>query len=51
MNGKKASTVNFRFWFARQIRTPRKPRGMSGSTESRFYYEKLLGKAGAEGRS
>ena len=50
MNNRKASTVNFRFWFDRQIRNARKPRMMSGSAESRFYYEKLLGKSKAEGR-
>ncbi|HNQ01134.1 MAG: hypothetical protein KBH73_10975 [Syntrophobacterales bacterium] len=51
MNGKKASTVNFRFWFDRQIRNARKPRALPASTENRFYYEKLLGKSKAEGRS
>lgn len=51
MNGKKASTVNFRFWFDCQIRNARKPRLLTGSTENRFYYEKLLGKSRAGGRS
>ena len=51
MNSRKASTVNFRFWFARQVRNARKQRTMSGSMENRHYYEKLLGKTRAEGRS
>jgi len=44
MNNSKASTVNFRFWFDRQVRNARTPKAAQGSTESRFYYEKLLGK-------
>jgi hypothetical protein len=51
MSNGKASTVNFRFWFERQIRNPRKPRVNAGSTESRFYYEKLLGRTKNDGRS
>jgi hypothetical protein len=50
MNTRKASTVNFRFWFDRQIRNARKPRVISGSADNRFYYEKLLGKSKVEGR-
>jgi len=50
MNARKASTVNFRFWFDRQIRSTRKPRSSSGATEGRIYFEKLLGKTKAEGR-
>ncbi len=48
MNVNKASTVNFRFWFDRQIRNARKQKASPGSTESRFYYEKMLGKPKAE---
>lgn len=48
MNNSKASAVNFRFWFDRQIRNARKPRVTPGSTESRFYYAKLLGRQKAE---
>ena len=51
MNLKKASTVNFRFWFDRQVRNARKPRNSSGVTEGRIYFEKLLGKTKAEGRN
>ncbi len=51
MNSRKASTVNFRFWFDRQVRNARKQRMMSGSIEYRHYYGKLLGKSVAEGRS
>ncbi len=51
MNVRKASTVNFRFWFERQVRNARKPRGSSGATEGRLYCEKLLGKGKAEGRN
>jgi len=50
MNVRKASTVNFRFWFERQVRNARKPKGSSGATEVRIYFEKLLGKMKAEGR-
>ncbi|MCU0553852.1 MAG: hypothetical protein MUF17_03680 [Syntrophales bacterium] len=48
MNNSKASTVNFRFWFDRQIRNARKPKAAQGSTENRFYYEKMLGKPKSE---
>jgi hypothetical protein len=50
MNARKASTVNFRFWFERQVRNARKPKGPSGAMEGRIYFEKLLGKTKAEGR-
>jgi len=51
MNVKKSSTVNFRFWFDRQVRNARKPRGSAGATEGRLYFEKLLGKTKAAGRN
>lgn len=51
MNNTKASTVNFRFWFERQVRNARRPKVASGSAENWFYYRKMLGKSGAEGRS
>lgn len=50
MNVRKSSTVNFRFWFDRQVRNARKPRISSGATKGRIYFEKLLGKTKAEGR-
>ncbi len=51
LNVRKSSTVNFRFWFDRQVRNARKPRGSSGAAEGRLYFEKLLGKTKAEGRN
>ncbi len=50
MGHTKASTVNFRFWFDRQVRNPGKPGVNAGSTENRHYYEKLLGRPKAAGR-
>ena len=50
MNIRKSSTVNFRFWFERQVRNARKPKASSDTTGGRLYYEKLLGKTKAEGQ-
>ncbi len=50
MNVRKSSTVNFRFWFERQVRNARKPKGSFGAAEGRLYFEKLLGKTKSEGR-
>jgi hypothetical protein len=49
MNIRKSSTVNFRFWFERQVRNARKPKSSSDNASGRLYYEKLLGKTKAEG--
>jgi len=48
MNTRKSSTVNFRFFFNRQVRDARKPKASSGATERRIYFEKLLGKTKTE---
>ncbi|OPY07823.1 MAG: hypothetical protein A4E67_01129 [Syntrophaceae bacterium PtaB.Bin038] len=44
MNNTKASTVNFRLWFDRQVRNARRTKAAPGSAENRCYYEKLLGR-------
>jgi hypothetical protein len=50
MKLRKASTVNFRFWFERQVRNARRPRALSESTDGRCYFEKLLGKSRSAAR-
>ena len=50
MNVRKASMVNCRFWFERQVRNARKPKRSSSAPEGGLYLEKLLGKTIAEGR-